>query len=114
MAEADRNKMRPQIAVMMVMVAVHVVGGVWCVVACGFLFLLLYISILFIFTIKFLPFRYFVSYFLISLSYFSSTRAERRVLADSSSPRRLGRLGPCPMRGLEIVPACSCSCGGPR
>ena len=41
---------------MMVMVAVRVVGGVWCVVACGFLFLLLYIFILIIFT-------YFISYF---------------------------------------------------
>ena len=63
MAEADRNKMRPQVAVMMVMVAVRVVGGVWCVVACGFLILLLYILILSIFTFYFLLFHYFVSYF---------------------------------------------------
>ena len=91
----DRNKMWPQIAIVMVMVAVRVVGGVWCVVACGFLSLLLYIFILFIFT-------YFISYFPHFPRIFSSTQ------------RRVGRLRPKPVRGLEIVPACSRPGGWPR
>ena len=102
MAEADRNKMKPQIAVMMVMVAVHVVGGVWCVVECGFLFLLLYISILFIFTIKFLPFRYFVSYF----PYFPFSFFRLRAPSEASWLTRAHRVasvasGPAPCAGLK-------------
>ena len=46
----DRNKMWPQIAIVMVMVAVRVVGGVWCVVACGFfIFIALYFYFIYLY-----------------------------------------------------------------
>ena len=76
----DRNKMWPQIAIMMVMVAERVVGGVWCVVACGFfIFIALYFYFIYLYLFYFL---------------FSSFSSYIFVYA------RVGRLGPKPVHVL--------------
>ena len=102
MAEADRNKMRPQIAVMMVMVAVHVVGGVcgaWWRVAFYFYcsIFLFYLSLLKIFTFSLFCFLFSLFPFLIF---------RLRAPSDASWLTRAHRVasvasGPAPCAGLK-------------
>ena len=97
----------------MVMVAARAVGGVRFVVAWVFIFDFLYVyliySILFIWGF-FIIFNLYFSVFIFSC--FTSARG----CSLRGSPRRLGRLGLCPVRGLVLVPtsgypACSNSGG---
>ena len=78
--------MWPQIAIVMVMVAVRVVGGVWCVVACGVFYFycsifLFYLSLL----ILFLIFLIFLVYF--RLRSCRSPRAQTRALSGLAAGR---------------------------